>query len=267
MNRSLLSGILAAVLLLLCSVSPTQAQYFKFTNEQGQQFPQKTIDDEVKAILKFFDSIVGGGLYHTAALHDVGGVDLALRGSVAMVPSDFENLPVFSQENLLGLAFLQGSLGLPGNFELMGRFFYFPLGSSADSKIGRLDSRGGVTLIGVGVKYGLLQMPGLPKFTVIGAYHALFVPEEFDFGTVSTGSFKGVVSHALPLFTVFAGGGVDITRLSLKEQFLDGKSFTQALPSLTVGASVSVLPFIHVDASYNFSEFPSFALGAGFSFR
>lgn len=269
MKRILLVGLIFGFV-VSSMVTSAQAQYFKFRDAEGNPYPEQTIELEVEAILKMFGSVVGGGLFHTAALHQIGGFDVGLRGSVAMVPDEFESLPVFAEEDFVGLAFLHGSLGLPGNFELLGRFFYFPLGSEQDlnaSPPRAADSRGGVTLAGIGVKYGLVQLPGVPKIMVLGAYHALFVPDEFDFGTVSTVSFKGVISHSLPILTVYGGGGVDITRLSLKEEFLDGRSFTEALPHGTVGVKFSVFPFVHVDAAYNISEFPSFALGVGISFR
>ena len=240
------------------------AQYFRF----DPNAPNQQIESEVNVILKFFGSIVGGGMFHTADLHGTGGFDVGLRGTVAKVPSEFKGLPVFSEENLLGLAFAHASLGLPGNFEVIGRFFTMPLGSNADLSAARpLDSRGDITLIGAGIKYGLIQLPGLPKVMVMASYHALLVPDEFDFGTVNVVSFKGVISHSLPLLTVYAGAGVDISRLKLNPQFLNGASETESLSHLTVGAKVSPFPFVYVNASYNISDFPSFDFGVGINFR
>ncbi|RMD93207.1 MAG: hypothetical protein D6813_04510 [Calditrichaeota bacterium] len=262
MKRKITS--LIAILFILTMFSRSRAQYFQFDG-----MPQNQINKEVEVILKFFGSIVGGGMYDTADLHSFGGLDLGLRGVVGIVPDEFKQFPVFSQENLVGLAFLHGSLGLPGPFELFGRFFYFPLGSDRDlnaSPPRAADSRGGVTLIGVGLKYGLLQLPLLPKVMVMGAYHALLVPDEFDFGTVSTVSFKGVVSQSFLLFTLYVGGGIDFTSLKLNDEF-GGDRQTESLPQATVGLQVRPLPLIHVNGSYNISEFPSFELGVGISFR
>lgn len=264
MRKGLISAMMLLVLMFIC-ISNVQAQYFKFENQNDD-----TIREEVGAILKFFGALVGGGLYHTADLHNTGGLDVGLRGTVAHVPDEFKGLPVFSEENLLGLAFLHGSLGLPGNFELMGRFFYFPLGADAQPNANpprAADSRGGVTLIGGGLKYGLIQMTGVPKVLVMATYHALIVPEEFDFGTVSTLSFNGVVSHSIPLLSVYAGVGVDITTLKLKDQFLNGDRFSETVPHATVGANVSVFPLVHVNGAYNIGKFNSFDLGIGISFR
>lgn len=265
--------VILALVLVFMFFSPTQAQYFKFSNELYQNNDE--VRDAVEGVLKFFNSFVGGGLFHTAKLHSVGGIDVGLRGVVANVPDDLELLPVFIDESRIGLAFLHGSIGLPGRFELMGRFFYFPLGADADLTLEpprARDSRGGVTLIGGGVKYGLVQAPGLPKITLLGAFHALGVPDEFDFGTVNTLSFKAIASHSLAIVTVYAAGGFDFTRLSLDDDLPDfpdlaGESFDGSNGHFTLGVTANVFPFVHVNGSYSFSEFNSFDLGLGISFR
>jgi hypothetical protein len=248
-------------------VPNAHAQYFQFDG-----LPPATVEDEVDAILKFFGSLVGGGLFHTADMHKVAGVDVGLRGVVANVPDKFRDLPVFFDENHVGLAFLHASVGLPANFELFGRFFYFPFGADANPDLPVTppraeDSRGGITLIGGGLKYGLLQRLGLPKVTLMGTYHAVLVPEEFDFGTVGALSFKVVASHSLPVFTIFAGGGVDITRLKLNDEFLDGESFSDVEPHATVGMKINILPLVHVNGAYSVSEFNSVAIGLGITLR
>jgi len=255
------------VVLGLISAPRVQAQYFKFDNYNSAS----QVEEGVTAALKMFGTVVGGGLYHTADLHSVAGVDVGLRGVVANVPEEFKDLPVFADEDYVGLAFLHGSVGLPGNFELLGRFFYFPLGAEADGSINRADSRGGVTLIGGGLKYGLLSGLGLPSITLIGAYHALMVPSEFDFGTVGTATLKAVASYSIPLFTVYVGGGFDHSRLSLDDDLpfsdLAGESFNETIPTGTLGVQVRPFPLVYVNGSYTVSEFKAFDLGVGISFR
>ncbi|MFQ5650378.1 MAG: DUF6588 family protein [bacterium] len=271
MKANLCRAVFAFVL-LFCMIPAATAQYFRFDNRQAYASEQD-VEDAVETVLKFFSSFVGGGMYHTADLHDFGGLDVGLRGIVATIPDEFESVPVFDDENRIGLAFLHGSLGLPGRFELTGRFFYFPLGSDSDVTLDpprAADSRGGVTLIGGGLKYGLVQLPGLPKVMLLAAYHALFVPEEFDFGTVSTFSLKAVASQSLPIFTVYVAGGIDLTRLKLDEDLplfpdLGGKRFSGSEAHFTIGATVKPFPLLHVNASYSFSEFNTFDLGLGVS--
>ena len=271
-----------ASLFFLLTSNLSFAQYFKFDNLTDQQIGNVIQNKEVEAILKLFGSFIGSGMLQTGGMHGVGGVDVGIKGVVTTVPSEFKGLPVFATGENFGLAFLHGSVGLPGNFELFGRFFYFPLGDDitdvekfvdnagwADAS----DSRGGVTLIGGGLKYGLLQLPVGPKVTVMGAYHAVMVPEEFDFGTVSTFSIKGIVSQSLAIITLFAGAGVDFTRLTIDDdldsalQDFAGESFSESGLLYTVGAKASVFPFIHVSGALNFGEFNSFDLGLGVSIR
>lgn len=259
---------LALILMIFTlSVPSVKAQYFKFN--QGTDLA--TANLEVEAILKYFGSMVGGGLYHTADMHNIGGLDVGLTGIVSKVPDEFQSLPVFIDEDKLGLAFLHGSFGLPGNLEIIGRFFYFPIGSDANSNLQRQDSRGGVTIIGGGLKYGLLQMPGIPKIMVMGTYHALFVPSEFDFGTVGTLSFNAVVSHSLAILTAYVGGGIDITTLKVDKDVpipgFAGKRFTENTTHATIGANISVFPFVHVNGAVNLGKFNSVDLGVFLSIR
>lgn len=270
-------GFLTVVFVMMLSFSATttlQAQYFQFDRADQYQTP-KSIEDAVAASLKFFGSIVGGGLYHTADLHSVGGLDVGLRGVIASVPSEFDGIPVFFDSDNVGLAFLHGSLGLPGNLELIGRFFYFPMGTDTDLPLSppqAIDSRGGVTLIGGGLKYGILQAPLLPKIMIMGTYHALLVPDEFDFGTIGTLSFKAVASYSIPIFTVYVGGGIDISRLTLNDDIplfpdLGGESFTENNTSATFGLTVKPFPLVNVNAAYTIGEFNTVAVGVGIGLR
>lgn len=267
-------AIAFVVMLTFCTGTTLQAQYFQFDNSELYQTP-KSIEDAVGASLKMFGAIVGGGLFHTADLHSVGGLDVGLRGAIASVPDEFDDVPVFIDADNVGLAFLHGSLGLPGNLELIGRFFYFPMGTDGSLPLSppeAVDSRGGVTLIGGGLKYGILQAPLLPKVMIMGTYHVLMVPKEFDFGTVGTLSFKAVASYSIPLFTAFIGGGIDISRLTLDDDLplfpdLGGESFNENSTSATFGLTVSPLPLVNVNASYTIGEFNTLAVGVGIGLR
>ena len=68
-------------------LSPTSAQYFKFENPANK----KAVERQVEGILKFFDSLVGGGMFHTADLHSTGGADFGLTGVVASVPKNLKD--------------------------------------------------------------------------------------------------------------------------------------------------------------------------------
>ncbi len=273
MHKGLFVTTIVAICLGLAAPA-AQAQYFKFDNLSQEDIVDGVPQLEVEAILKLFGSLVGSGHYHTADMHSIGGFDIGLRGVIANVPDEFKGLPVLIDEDRVGLAFLHGSIGLPANFELTGRFFYLPLGADADMNLSpprAADSRGGVTLIGGGLKYGLLQTTGIPKIMLMGTYHMLLVPEEYDFGSVGTLSFNAVVSHSFAILSAFAGVGIDITTLKVNENVpipgFGGERFTENALHYTVGASVTPFPLIRVNGALNFGEFNSFDLGIGISLR
>ncbi len=242
-----------------------RAQYFRFEGMSDRQ-----IELEVEPILEFFTTLVGSGMYHTADLHSFAGVDLGVGSAIANVPDDLKSLPAFSEESLVGLPYLFASVGLIAHIELFGRFLYFPLGSGTEP--GALpprafDSRGNVSMVSAGVRYGLVQMVGLPKVMVSVAYSRLDVPTEFDFGDVSNWSLNLAASHSFLILTLYAGVGLDHARFRLDEPFLDGARFSTTEPHATVGARFTILPLVFVHGAYNFSDFPGFNLGLGVSFR
>lgn len=232
------------------------------------------LDDAVEPILKFFGSIGGAGFVNTANLHDFGGFDVGVRVVGVVIPDEFSGLEFlvpdqnlsptspFKDENVLGFPFLTASLGLFGNLEVMARCFHYPLGDDPE--------RGSVTLLGGGIKYGLLQTGLIPKITVIGAYQALMVPDEFDFGTVKIASLKAFASQDFLLFTIYGGGGVDKTFLTIDVEGLPDDfdtDFDATNTHGTVGLRATVFPLVHVNGEYNFGTFNSFTIGASVSLR
>ena len=97
------------------------------------------------------------------------------------------------------------------------------------------------------------------------------MPEEFDFGSVGTFSFNGVVSHSLAILSVYAGIGLDITTLKIDETVpipgIGGERFTEQAIHYTVGARVTPFPLVFVNGSLNFGEFNSFDVGVGITLR
>jgi len=252
---------------LICALgfSESRAQNFDLSPFQDQ------LNTAVKPILGFFGSVAGGGFVNTAKLHNFGGFDVGARVVVSIIPDEFSSLTgdipeqnislgPFQDENALGFPFLTASMGLFGNFEAMARYFYFPLGDEP--------TRGGVTLVGGGLKYGLLQIPMGPKIVAVGSYQLLMVPDEFDFGTVKVASLKAFASQDLLLFTLYGGVGVDKTFLEVQiAEYNLAQSFEDTITHATVGLSATVFPLIRVNAEYNFGDFKSVTVGASFGIR
>jgi len=267
------------LLAVLIVVAPASAQVYKF-NESAQALRdgvivQNEFDDQVKSVLQLFSSLAGAGFVNTAGLHSLGGVDIGLRSIFAIVPDEFKDvIPAtptrvnirdpLEDTDTVPLPFLNASVGLPGNFEVLGRLFYFPLGDKPTD--------GAVTFLGGALKYGLLRgNMALPDITVLVGYQTFIVPDEYDFGTVKTFSFKGYVSKGLGFVTIYAGGGLDRTSLKLKQENipipLPKTEYDGTHTHGTFGLTIKPIPFLKVNADYNFGEFPNFTIGANLSVR
>ncbi len=265
--------LVALVLSLLAMTSHVSAQTYKFTATNNND-----LDKQVEAILQLFSSLAGAGFVNTAELHSLGGVDIGLRSIFAVVPDEFKDViprntsGINIKDPLEGtdtvpLPFLNASVGLPANFEVLGRVFYFPLGDEPTD--------GSVTFLGGALKYGLLRGSlTLPDITVLVGYQTFIVPDAYDFGTVKTFSFKGYASKDLGFATLYAGGGLDRTSLELKKERIPfplppdfNSDYDGSHTHGTVGLTIKPIPFLRVNADYNFGEFPNFTIGANLSIR
>ncbi|MCA9742032.1 hypothetical protein KC734_10860 [candidate division KSB1 bacterium] len=262
-------AMLLSVNLFDGSLSKARAQNFDLSI-----YNTADLSDVVDPIMKFFGTIGGAGFVNTAKLHNFGGFDISARVVGVMIPDEYSGIAglvpdqsgaltsPFKNENLLAFPFLTASVGLFGNLEVMARLFHYPLGDDP--------LRGGVTLLGGGLKYGLVQTGLIPKITIIGAYQALMVPDEFDFGTVKIASLKAFASKDFLIFTVYGGGGVDKTYLTVDFAGLPADfngDYNATNSHGTVGFGATVFPFVKVNGEYNFGTFNSFTLGASVSIR
>lgn len=232
------------------------------------------LDATVDPLLDLFGYYTGGGLYHTGKVHGLGGFDVGVKLVTMMISDDQKpDLPfpnneaayggVFKNTELIPLPLLQVSVGLPGSLEATGRFFTYPIGEGEDE--------GNITLIGLGVKYGLLQNILLPKVAVVAAYHYLNVPEEFDFGSVNSISTALVASKGFPFIDIYGGIGVDFNKLEVDLE-LPGlgpisKKYDKTNFRGNLGVKIKPLPLVFINADYNFGGVQGFNLGLGLSFR
>jgi len=260
---------------------------FAFTKLEAQDFSERTIqgnsdavaqkkiqqddfDKQIESIVKLFSSLVGSGFVNTAALHNIGGLDVGLRAVITAIPDEFkdivpDNVPnvkdPLSGTDTVPFPFLHASLGLPGNLEVTGKFFTVSVADKPNSN---------VTLIGGAVKYGLLRgNAALPAITLLGGYQTVLVPEDYAFGNVSTFSLKGYISKGFLIATFYGGGGIDRTRLKLDIPGFPGlnKTYEVTYPSFTVGATITPFPLLRVNADYNHGELKNITVGAAISIR
>ena len=245
------------------------------TPEEAQFEATQNLDEVIDPLLDLFGFYSGGGLYHTADIHGMGGFDIGIRVITMMVkddqkpplpfPSNEEvNGGVFRDMTLMPLPLLQASVGLPGNIEATGRFFTYPIGEG--------DKAGNITLIGLGAKYGLLQNMMLPRISIVAAYHYLTVPSDFDFGNISCISGAVVVSKGFPFIDIYGAIGIDYNKFEVELELPDpigpvNKKFTKQNMRYNVGLKVKPIPLIFIHADYNFGEVQGFNVGLGLSFR
>lgn len=231
---------------------------------------EQEVDKEAKPLLKAFGTVTGGGMFTTADLHSVGGFELGVHTVGAIIPEK-DQLRVFDGINLIGVPLIHASVGLPANLELSARVFSYKTGETVE---------GNVTVIGGGLKYGLLQLPALPKVSLLAAYHALIPPDDFQFGTVSTYTLKALVSHNFLIFTLYGGAGIDVTNLEIDVPAADIPAGVQSLyPNGfnklyenssfqgAIGLLIIPIPFFRFNAAFNFGAYSGFDIGLVFSFR
>jgi len=235
----------------------------------------QNLDELIEPLLDLFGFYSGGGLYHTAGIHGFAGFDIGLRVVTMMVKDDQKPpIPwpsndelqggVFRDITLMPLPLLQASVGLPGNVEATGRFFTYPIGEAPKD--------GNITLIGLGLKYGLLQNMVLPRVSVVAAYHYLIVPDEFDFGNISCFSGAVLVSKGFMIFDVYGGIGIDYNKLAVDLKLPDPigevkKEYTKQNMRYNLGLKIKPIPLVYIHADYNFGHAQGFNVGLGVSFR
>lgn len=260
---------LGVVLTLVAVVgfSPeTKAQDYAWEIDPGT-VNQSDLDKQVKSLLNLFSSLVGSGFVNTAALHSVGGVDVRLSGIFTPIPDEFKDIIPTVQDPLEGVDFVpfamfHGNIGLPANLEVYGRFFTLPIKGNPG---------GNVTLVGGGLKYGLLRGNlASPDITIMGGYQTILVPDEFNFGSVATLSLKAYISKDFALLTLYGGGGIDRTALSLNVPGLPpdiNKDYDTVYPHGTIGLAFRLIPLLRINIDGNFGDYTSVGIGAGLSFR
>ncbi|MFZ5516758.1 MAG: DUF6588 family protein [Candidatus Zhuqueibacterota bacterium] len=233
---------------------------------------EANLDEIVDPLLDLFGFYTGGGVYHSANVHGIGGFDVGVRVVSMMVSDDQKpTLPngqsefnggVFRDVAAVPLPVLQLSLGLPGNLEATGRFMTYSIGED--------EKKGNVTLVGVGLKYGVLQNMLLPKVALAATYHYLTVPDEFDFNTVNSFNTSLIVSKGFLLIDFYGGLGYDWNKFTAEVDLGSigtiNKDYSKGNWRGNVGVKVKPFPLIYIHADYDFGPVKGFSAGLGVNF-
>lgn len=265
-------SLVVIMLVLILTAAEAHAQNYNWLSETPRTaVTQSNLDEQVEVLLQLYSSLAGSGFINTASLHKVGGIDVRATFVGTPVPEEFKDIiptvpnPLDSSVSFVPFAFLHGNIGLPANFEIYGRFFTLPTGG---------DPGGNVTLLGGGLKYGLLRGNlAAPDITIMAGYQTILVPDDFDFGTISTLSVKAYLSKKFTFITLYGGGGFDRTTLKLKLEKIPlppdlfKEKYDVNYPQGTVGFMLSPLPLLNINADLNLGELTSFTIGASLSVR
>lgn len=270
-------GITFFILLLVCGMSSSaiaqDLDLEKMISANTLAEAEANLDEIVDPLLDLFGFYTGGGVYHSANVHGVAGFDVGVR-VVSMFVSDEQkpNLPyagsasynggVFRDVAAVPLPLIQLSLGLPGNLEATGRFMTYPLGED--------EKKGNVTLVGLGVKYGLLQNMLLPRVAIAATYHYLTVPQEYDFGTVNSFNTSLIVSKGFLLIDFYGGIGYDwnklTTEIDLGSLGTINKDYSKGNWRGNVGVKIKPFPLLFIHADYDFGPVKGVTAGLGVNF-
>lgn len=263
--------ILSVFLLSNFTFSQIKADLEDYYQASGGKTAKENLDANVEPLLELFGFYTGGGLYNTAKTHGILGVDVGIK-AVMMVISDDVKTDWAGAGGVKGgplgdykavpLPVLQAGVGLGSNLELMGRFFSAPIAESNGKKEN-------ITLLGVGLKYGVIQSMVLPRVSIIAGYHKLSVPAEYDFGDVSSLSLDLVVSKGIPLLaTLYGGIGIDKSNMTVEIKQIN-KSFDYSSSQFrgVVGVKFDFIPLVYANVDYNFGAHQGITLGVGLSLR
>ncbi|MEW6557471.1 MAG: DUF6588 family protein [Elusimicrobiota bacterium] len=252
-----------AVFVVSCLVAGTAfsatLDFDELVNKLEKEFIESLAND--------IGSVLAGGMFHSGrTLPILPGIDLGLITATSLEPSaDDEILKTSMGDKLFGLPFVQLSKGLPKSFELTLRGF---------------PETQGVEMLGVGVKYGIIEK----ELAVVKmGLSAMYSYNQLTYATfkANTNSVAGIFSVSIPVIEPYLGVAMDTTKLETKfdPTYLTNYFTNLDLPvkgnlSATgtalrgvLGLNFSLLPFtyINVAGTYLIDHFGiDFGLGVNF---
>ncbi|KPK94314.1 hypothetical protein AMJ80_05495 [bacterium SM23_31] len=205
-------------------------------------------------LTKAAGQILGSGLYHTAAIHRFGGVDLGLKSMLGYIPKKNQLGPLDGTKAVI-IPVFQANVGLFGRFEVGGRLFSFRFGDENKEK---------VELTSGLVKFSVLRGIGLPDVTIFSAYSRITGISDFSLSAITVG---GIVGKSIPVITVYAGANYNIIKMDVDlapdAHYPEGfsESYKENVPHFAFGISLGLTPFTKMNVEYNIGEFQTATFG------
>jgi hypothetical protein len=227
-----------------------------------------------------FGTCMGGAMYHRAFVKSIprfdAGISFVLlsipdKGQTCLNPGGQKVASVFGKtsETAIGgtgvstlfVPQLHLNLGLIENFELTVKYLGFSMQEFGD-----------ITLWGIGIKYGLIDLIPVPAFPLDVSIQAML--HNFRLGNwIDAGTFgmNLQVSKSFPLFPLGIYGGIGFENSSMTietNEIMDAQTGIGDISidgensfRLTFGFSYSLAIF-NIHADYNIGEYKSVGLGA-----
>ncbi|TKJ39804.1 hypothetical protein CEE37_11040 [candidate division LCP-89 bacterium B3_LCP] len=249
-------------IIFLFAVSTASADGFY---DEIQAYAEAELEVQAKPLVEAFGTGVCGGLYHTAKTHKPLGFDVGLRTMIVLIPSGKSDIFDDADLSLFPIPVLQGSVGLPMDFEVMLRGFGVKFEEES------------ISLFGIGLKKNfnhLIPVPGLPDVSAMIAYHTF---KASDMLSSSHISFDIMVSKKFIFITPYAGLGFDNTKMSFEYVYVDpnfpsvdvpiAQDIKASTTRFTLGLNLSPMPFVNIFADYNVGKFSEITAGLAIGIR
>ncbi|OGR87792.1 MAG: hypothetical protein A3J74_02030 [Elusimicrobia bacterium RIFCSPHIGHO2_02_FULL_57_9] len=225
--------MLKRLFLLFALVSSTVPA---FADQYGA-FEQYADGSSIKPFTRDLGGVLGSATFHSARSLGFSGFDIGLRGGMQFSP-DRDNLILRNRGvKVFGLPWMQAEIGLPFKFDGFIRGISYQ----------------GLTIAGGGLRYGLRKLsdtPWSPQMLFSAVGHSV-VHQHFS-ASQAGGSL--VVSAGIPVFTPYAGGGFDRTRLVVRSSTLDpnfnGSVVTTIQSRYTAGMQFRPWTFFYIHLAY-----------------
>lgn len=216
------------------------------------------IQAQGSALLKPFAEDLGGLIgandFNSGRSLGFPGFEAGLAATVQAKPNPDNRLLRDAGVDAFGVAMLHGGVALP----LVG----------ADVMV-RATGYSGFSIIGGGLRYGVLKSGTLTKFIPDVSVAAYYDVINYDYFKGSHMSLDASASFDIPVVKPYVGVGIDSTRLEIKNvnAALDGVEGKISKPRYTVGVRLSPLPLLYVYGAYNMLHGQAgYSLGAGAKF-
>jgi opacity protein-like surface antigen len=239
--------LVALVITCAFTTSVLKANIFDdFKNTLQEQY--------MKPFARDIGGLIGGADFHTGKTAGFPGFDIALYGNVQTEPEPDNEILKQADVDVFGAPMLVATVGLPYNFEVVARGAGYA----------------GVTMIGGGLRWGIIQGKSLLPDVKIGGFY-----DVLDHDVLKMQHLSASISASFdwPMITPYVGIGVDQTKLETKVASVagvtvnPGAEVTVTEPRVTVGANLNILPLIYVFGGYSWMHGASaFQGGAGIKF-